>query len=209
MLEVHAPNTRIHGVGEFFLHLFTITVGLLIALGLENAASAVHHRHQRDEAETTIREEMIENREHLAESNAAIKSEIDNLNAALDFLEARSEGKDASTAGISMGFSMIHLQNAGWRTAATTGAVQYMNYKMVQQFAESYDLQEVFTGLQNQTLDNYLKLNSHIATAKDAKSLTPQEAEAAIPDVRNTMAHLGAMRDLSGGLLKSYDESLK
>jgi cell division protein FtsB len=209
MIEVHPPHKRIHGVAEFFLHLFTITIGLLIALALENAAGAVHHRHQQQEAEATIREEMTENREHLAEANAAIKSEIDNLNAALPYLEARSKGKDTSTASISMGFSMIQLQNAGWRTAAATGAVQYMNYKSVQRFAESYDLQEVFNELQNQTLDNYLNLDSHIAAKKDPKDLTPQEAQAAMPDVRVTMAHLGAMRDLSGGLLKSYDEALK
>ena len=83
-----------------------------------------------------------------------------------------------------------------------------MDYKAVQKYAESYDLQEVYNGLQSQTLNNYLNLNSHVA-AKDAKSLTPQEAEATMPDVRVTMAHLGAMRDLSGGLLKSYDEALK
>jgi hypothetical protein len=209
MLDVHPPEKRIHGVAEFFLHLFTITVGLLIALALENAAGALHHRHQQQEAEATIREEMTENRAHLSEANAAIKSEIDNLNAALGYLQARSEGKEPSAASISMGFSMIHLQNAGWRTAAATGAVQYMNYRDVQKFAASYDLQEVYNELQNQTLNNYLNLNSHVAAKKDPKSLTPQEAEATMPDVRVTMAHLGAMRDLSGGLLKSYDEALK
>ena len=33
MLDVHPPHGKMHGVGDFFLHLFTITVGLLIALG--------------------------------------------------------------------------------------------------------------------------------------------------------------------------------
>ena len=209
MIEVHPPEKRIHGVGEFFLHLFTITIGLLIALALENAAGAVHHRHQREEAEATIRQEMRENREELAKADAAIKGELNNMRAALDYLQARSQGKDASTAGISLGLSMIHLQNAGWRTAAVTGAVQYMDYKAVQQFAAAYDLQEVFNGLQSQTLDNYLNLNSHIATNKDPKSLTPQNAEAAIPDVRTTIAHLRAMQDLGRGLSESYDEALK
>lgn len=209
MIDVHPPHKRIHGVGEFFLHLFTITVGLLIALALESAAEGVHHRHQRVEAETTIREEITENRAELVKADAAIKSELDNLIAVLGYLEARSDGKEASAAGISLGFSLIHLQNAGWRTAAATGAVQYMDYKAVQGFAEAYDLQEVYNGMQNQTLNNYLNLNSHVATKKDPNNLTPQEAEATIPDVRVTMAHLGAMRDLSHGLLQSYDEALK
>jgi hypothetical protein len=209
MIDVHAPEQRVGGMRDFFVHLFTITIGLLIALGLENAAEAWHHHHQRLEAEATIREELTENRVELVKADAAIKSELDNMSAALTYLQARSQGKDASTAGISLGLRMTHLQNAGWRTAAATGAVQYMDYKAVQQFAESYDLQDVYNGLQNQTLNNYLNLNAHIAASKDPKSLTPQNAEAAMPDVRTTIAHLGAMRDLSHGLLQSYDEALK
>jgi hypothetical protein len=209
MIEVHPPEKRIHGVGEFFLHLFTITIGLLIALALENAAGALHHRHQRQEAEATIREEMMENRADLVKADAATKTEMDNMLAVLGYLQARSEGENPSTARVSMGFSMTHLQDAGWRTAAATGAVQYMDYKAVQRFSESYDLQDVYNRLQSQTLDNYLNLNSHVAAKSDPKSLTPQEAEATMSDVRVTMAHLGAMRDLSRGLLQSYDEALK
>jgi hypothetical protein len=59
MLDVHPPERGIHGIRDFFIHLMTITVGLLIALGLENAVEAVHHRHQRKEAEVTLRQANI------------------------------------------------------------------------------------------------------------------------------------------------------
>ena len=35
MIDVHAPHKAIGNTGEFFLHLFTITIGLLIAVGIE------------------------------------------------------------------------------------------------------------------------------------------------------------------------------
>lgn len=209
MLEVHPPEKRIHGVREFFLHLFTITVGLLIALGLENVASAMHHRHQQEQAEATIRQEMRENRDHIAQADRAIKGELDSLSAMLAYLEARSKGQDASTAGISLGFSMIHLQNAAWRTAGATGVVEYMHYDDVERFAEAYDTQDAFNGLQSQTLENYLKLISYVAANKDPKNLSQADVESAISDVRNTIAHLGAMRDVSHNLLESYDDALK
>jgi hypothetical protein len=63
VLDVHPPEQEIHTMKDFFLHLLTITVGLLIALGLENAAEAFHHRHQREQAEQTIRQELRENQE--------------------------------------------------------------------------------------------------------------------------------------------------
>jgi hypothetical protein len=41
MLDVHLPH-KLHGFGEFLLHLFTISVGLLIATQIE---SCVEWRH--------------------------------------------------------------------------------------------------------------------------------------------------------------------
>jgi len=209
MIDVHPLHKRIHGVGEFCVHLLAITIGLLIALGLENVASAVHHRHQREEAETMIRKEMADNRAHLTKADAAIQEELNNMSAALGFLETRSQGKDASTDGISLGFSLVHLENAGWRMATTTGVVQYMDYDDVQRFAESYDTQEVFNGLQNQTLESYLRLNSYFMRSKDPRSLSQADVDAAISDVRGTIAHLGAMRDVGRELMSSYDDALK
>lgn len=58
MLDVHPPHEPVHGPRDFFLHLFTITIGLLIALGLEASVEALHHRHQREEAEAKIRQEI-------------------------------------------------------------------------------------------------------------------------------------------------------
>ena len=36
MLEVHPLHKRLHGAGEFFLHLVAITIGLLIATQIES-----------------------------------------------------------------------------------------------------------------------------------------------------------------------------
>ena len=48
-MEVHAPEHGIHTWRDFFVHMGTICLGLLIALGLEQAAEAVHRAHQRAE----------------------------------------------------------------------------------------------------------------------------------------------------------------
>jgi len=46
MLEVHAPHETIHSWKDFFIHIATITIGLLIAISLEQAVEYVHHRRQ-------------------------------------------------------------------------------------------------------------------------------------------------------------------
>jgi hypothetical protein len=49
MLDVHASHESIHSWKDFLIHIATICVGLLIALALEQAVEAAHHRHQREQ----------------------------------------------------------------------------------------------------------------------------------------------------------------
>ena len=65
MLDVHAPHNTAHTWKAFFIHLATISIGLLIAIGLEQAVEYVHHRHQVAEMMEKLRTETLENREIL------------------------------------------------------------------------------------------------------------------------------------------------
>lgn len=46
MLDVHAPHEVVHTWKAFFIHIATIAIGLLIAIGLEQTVEFFHHRHQ-------------------------------------------------------------------------------------------------------------------------------------------------------------------
>ena len=58
MLDVHAPHIKLHGFGEFLVHLLTITVGLLIATQIESCVEWRHHVHVAREAREALREEI-------------------------------------------------------------------------------------------------------------------------------------------------------
>ncbi|MDE1161440.1 MAG: hypothetical protein PW792_05770 [Acidobacteriaceae bacterium] len=47
-MEVHPPEHGIHSWRDFLVHMGTITLGLLIAIGLEQSAEWFHHREQRN-----------------------------------------------------------------------------------------------------------------------------------------------------------------
>jgi hypothetical protein len=66
MLDVHAPRERVHGWSDFFIHIATIVIGLLIAVGLEQTVEYFHHRHQAREGLELLRREVDENRKNLA-----------------------------------------------------------------------------------------------------------------------------------------------
>jgi hypothetical protein len=46
LLDVHPPHAPAHTWRDFFIHIATIVIGLLIAIGLEQTVEYFHHRHQ-------------------------------------------------------------------------------------------------------------------------------------------------------------------
>jgi hypothetical protein len=55
MFDVHAPHQIIHTWKDFLVHIAAITIGLLLAVGLEQTVEYVHHRHQRSQIEEQMR----------------------------------------------------------------------------------------------------------------------------------------------------------
>ena len=75
MLDVHPPHSPTHTWKDFFIHIATIVVGLLIAVGLEQTVEAIHHHHQVAETREALRLEREENRNRMAEYTANFKWE--------------------------------------------------------------------------------------------------------------------------------------
>lgn len=208
MIDVHAPEHRISGRRDFFVHLFTISIGLLIALGLENAAEAWHHRHQRTEAEETIRQELEENKAHMVQAQQAMHKEAASLDSAMLYLRERGAGQEAPGAKFALGFSVVQLQDSAWRTANATGVLQYMDYRAVQKLAQAYAQQETFNALQSETLKSYLLLNSHVIVDRDPAKMTVEDVKEAMPDARNTMTYMNAMNEVSQQVVEGYKAAL-
>jgi hypothetical protein len=61
MLDVHAPHEPINTWRGFVLHIATVVIGLLIAVGLEQAVEYFHHRNEVREARAALAAEHEEN----------------------------------------------------------------------------------------------------------------------------------------------------
>jgi hypothetical protein len=209
MLDVHPPHGKLRSVGEFFLHLFTITIGLLIALLLEAAVERTHHRHQREQAESDLRQEIRANSKQLAASHKAVASEQANLLRAMQFLEARQANKPYDISGISLAFQIVPLSDASWRTASATGTLIYMNYDNVQHYAAAYHMQDSFADMEQESLDSFLQLHSYVVGNPDLTKMPKEEAAEAMIDVRHAYAHLDALEGISQTLATDYKQALE
>jgi hypothetical protein len=208
LLDVHAPHEKMHGIKDFLLHILTITIGLLIALGLEAGVEKIHQHHLRDEADSNIQQEIRHNEHELKTTLDAAAEEQKNLIEVLKFLQAKSEAKPYPIEDISLSFTSGTVSDANWRTATSTGALSFMEYKRVEDFASAYQVQEMFLRLKDQTLDDFLQLQSYVAYGFDPGKVSPETAKAAMPDVRKTLSHVIAMRQVGAGLNHAYEGAL-
>src|SRR5271156_3856401 len=62
MLDVHALHQSVRTWKDFFIHIATIVVGLLIAVGLEQTVELIHHRNEVREVRAALKEERETNR---------------------------------------------------------------------------------------------------------------------------------------------------
>src|SRR3984957_1711723 len=66
MLDVHAPHETVHTWKDFFVHLATIVIGLLIAVGLEQLVERLHDHHKLHTTQEDLRREREVNGKDLA-----------------------------------------------------------------------------------------------------------------------------------------------
>ena len=61
MLDVHPPHHAATTWRDFFIHIATIVIGLLIAIALEQTVEFIHHRHQRHQLQEDLHNEAEQN----------------------------------------------------------------------------------------------------------------------------------------------------
>ena len=142
MLDVHPPHRAIHGTGEFFLHLFTITVGLLIAVGIEGAVTRHEHTKLAEEAAETMTSEIRRNLANTKDALHDIESQQAKMKANLDGLAKIQENPKspaANNTNIDASFGSTDFESTAWRTAQATNALAYMPYDQAQKFSGIYN----------------------------------------------------------------------
>jgi type II secretory pathway pseudopilin PulG len=205
-MEVHPPHEPIHTWRQFFLHLFTITVGLLIALGLEAAAEAVHHRHLLRQAQRDLRQEMTANRQYLAmderQLTGATQQFIDNLRL-LDALRAHT----ATKGELGFRWSWDGMQSSAWDTARDTGALALMPYEDAQGFAVVYGQQETVNKESEVYIADIYRIRSPLQGGRKLSDLQPAEFDTMIANTQQTLSDIQHLGDLCKSLDKIYADA--
>ena len=90
MLDVHPAHHAATTWRDFFIHIATIVLGLLIAIGLEQTVEYFHHRHQIAETRELLRNEREDNRQALTRATKSfrvVSAELQNNLQVLTYLQ--------------------------------------------------------------------------------------------------------------------------
>ena len=142
MLDVHPPHESVHTWRDFFIHIATIVIGLLIAVGLEQTVEAIHHRHQVSDTRAALQREQRQNIRRFAvqtrwfhELTPSLRTNL----AILVFLRSHPHAPPAAWPGqFYWGSSTMPYSDAAWKTAQQDGVVEHMPQEEVQRFADIY-----------------------------------------------------------------------
>jgi len=145
MLDVHPAHHAAHTWKDFFIHVATICVGLLIAIGLEQTVEYFHHRHQIHVTRERIREEARLNQRILREDEHGLEQIEANLDHALVLVrsakgqKATAGGQDPAVTGTpDFSFGLQGFYDAAYSNARDTGVLGLMPYDESAMYEDAY-----------------------------------------------------------------------
>jgi hypothetical protein len=211
-VDIHPPYGPIHSFKDFFLHLLTVILGVLIALSLEGLIEWHHHRSLAEEARSNLTVEIRENRQLLTGGLAAAPDAEQRLQATIETIEAyRKNHRDDRTSKLDWTFGLFPLSATAWSTAASTGALGYMDYSEVKAYTRAYVLQEEFLTMQQSTLGKWLDLQKWLAR-RDPRgglsNLSIEELSQIEADASAALLHTETEEQIAKDLVQQYAKVL-
>jgi hypothetical protein len=182
MIEVHPPHEGVHTWRQFFIHIAAISIGLLIAIGLEQTVVYFHHRHQLREARGELTVELESNRRVVGINLEAARKVVADLDADMALLRA-VQTSPASQSRAPIGSKLVYglgnfywPKDATWQAVKQNGSLGLMAHDELHYYVYIYeDIAIIMEQLSE--LGARMEVASAIARRSPDGNLTPRDIE--------------------------------
>jgi hypothetical protein len=179
-MELHHP-APIRTLKEFLTHLGIVTLGILIALGLEALVDALHHRKLAAEAVDGFRHELADNRAQVVEVLKGMPRLREQILAQIAGLTAPAPPVGTTEAIKYPGISFNLMTTASWDTAIATQALNDIPYATAKRYSEAYGVLRLFVEEERVGFGTWQDLRIY---GDDAARLSPEQRRALIEQLR-------------------------
>ena len=122
MLDVHPAHHAASSWNEFLIHITTIVLGLLVAIGLEQTVEYVHHRHLASEARASIQLELIQNASIVQQNEDRLLADQQTLEKDLELLDSTTPDTQTLQA-LQYSWYLRRNADAAWSAAKIDGSI--------------------------------------------------------------------------------------
>ncbi|MCL7959278.1 MAG: hypothetical protein M8861_03700 [marine benthic group bacterium] len=176
---------------ELLLEAAMIFFAVILALAAEEWREKNDRLELADRALQSVVEEMRSNLEELETTGVLNAERLESASAVLAELEA---GRDQG--GADVGLEVALLSSAAWQSAQMSQAVQYLDFEVMRELSEVYEVQDLYLQVQSAAVDH---MTDAMRTAQD----DPAAA------VRQGVISLALLGDLRTSLAEVYGNALE
>jgi hypothetical protein len=181
MLDVHPPHESAHSWPDFFIHIATIVVGLLIAIGLEQSVEWVHHHQELHEARQSL---LLERRLNIATSTGITK-EFRRVNKVLQtnlsvFLYLRQHPGTPSgqwPGKLSWTRYNVGFDDSAWQVASKGNVLGFMPHAELKENTELYNRMKASNDARREYIDSMAEASRFFIREPDAARLPPADID--------------------------------
>ena len=184
-MDVHPPHHAITTWRDFFIHIATIVVGLLIAIGLEQTVEWLHHVHQIREIRHNLHDELTANvasfhrNMHFVRHDRAM---LENDLRVFQYLQQHPKASPEDLPGVVVWSGAISLTTrSAWDSIQQTEALTLMPEPEVETSRRVYDQLQKFDAIYEELAKTTDKADAYQFLTPDVTKLTPAQIDAEIP----------------------------
>jgi hypothetical protein len=204
-LEIHPPEHPIRSFRDFAVQIFTVTCGIIIALGLE---ARVVHRHEARllrETRAQFSAEIRDSIDKLQSVHALADRDIKWMRDMLDWGALRLKHKPAKPPDFLDARSFTVLPDEAWTTAEATQALPLMRFTELRALAKVHTYATAFNDVSARGREQWLGVIRY----GDLESLTDDEIRTGLGDLRVTLAYTMSLKAYEEKLIKQYQDAEK
>jgi hypothetical protein len=213
MLDIHPAHHAATTWKDFWIHLGTITIGLLIAIGLEQSVEALHRVHERHVLEEDLRAECERNRELDRTDIAYLRAYMEWCQKAGKSLRAATPGQPAqmppelsNDPAYRMKYRYISPTDSVWQVAKTNGSVALLPRDEAQMFTRLDRVHELVLDMdmeRRKSTTAYVSVVDGLTGeppphSVDLKNLSPEQLHDLSTAIQNQYAITHTLEDLFG-----------
>jgi hypothetical protein len=195
MIEAHAPHHPVTTWKEVFIHIGIVTLGLLIAISLEQTVEYFHHRHQVAETRAALLHERQINIIRFQAATAEMRRLIPLMQSNLrtfNFIKAHpGTPPEKWPDKLHLFSSPTVYSDSEWVTAQASNVLQYMPQSEVRKLDVLYMRLNLINATNVQMTDEKRESFSCFIENPDAAHMTNEQVESAIHHTTESLVLYG------------------